>query len=160
MAKEKVPSTPAIRLLKERGVEFIPHFYTYEDRGGTKVASRELAIEEHQAVKTIVMENEKKEPLVVLMHGDREVSTKNLARITGSKTIQPCDPKIAQRHTGYMVGGTSPFGTRKGMTIYMEESILESERIFINGGRRGLLIEMKPAELVKILNPVMVRVGY
>ncbi len=160
MAKEKVPSTPAIRLLKERGVEFIPHFYAYEDRGGTKVASRELAIEEHQTVKTIVMENETKEPFIILMHGDREVSTRNLARETGAKTIRPCDPKVAQRHTGYMVGGTSPFGTRKRMMIYMEESILESERIFINGGRRGLLIEMRPSELVKILNPVMVRVGY
>jgi len=160
VAKEKVPSTPAIRLLKEREVAFTPHFYTYEDRGGTKVASRELTIEEHQAVKTIVMENERKEPFIVLMHGDREISTRNLARKTGAKTIRPCDPNVAQKHTGYMVGGTSPFGTRKRMTVYMEESILENERIFINGGRRGLLIEMKPSELVKILNPVMVSVGY
>ncbi len=157
--KEKTPSTPAIRLLKERGVSFIPRPYKYEERGGTKTASRELGIDEHFTVKTLVMEDEGKRPLIILMHGDREVSTKALARELGVKTVTPCDPKIAQKHTGYMVGGTSPFATRERLPVYMEESIKDLRYLLINGGRRGFLIEMSPSDLVDILNPRSVSVG-
>lgn len=123
------------------------------------MSARELNVDEHAVVKTLVMENEDKRPLIVLMHGDREVSTKELARIAGVKRITPCTPETAQKHTGYMVGGTSPFGTRKTMPVYMEETILELPRIFINGGRRGYLVGIDPGELVRILKPVIVKVG-
>ncbi|MBN2284365.1 MAG: aminoacyl-tRNA deacylase [Deltaproteobacteria bacterium] len=159
-AKEKVTGTPAIRMLKKEKVDFVPHFYRYEDRGGTKVASRELNIGEHLAVKTIVMEDENGDPFIVLMNGDKEVSAKTMARLRGAKTVRPCTPEEVQRHTGYQVGGTSPFGTRKPLPLYMERSILELERIYINGGRRGLLVEMPPAEVVRILDPVIVEAGY
>ena len=159
MAKEKLPSTPAIRTLIENGVTFTLRPYKYEERGGTEVAARELGCDEHQTVKTLVMEDEHRKPLIILMHGDREVSTKNLARAIGTKTVAPCDPSTAQRHTGYMVGGTSPFGTRKAMPIYVEESILDLPQIFINAGHRGLLAEMDPAEVTLILDPKPVRVG-
>jgi Cys-tRNA(Pro) deacylase len=158
--KENLPSTAAIRSLKAKGINFVPRPYHYEERGGTKVASRELDILEHEAVKTIVMEDDRKNPLIVLMHGDREISTKKLARLLGAKTITPCDPKVAMRHTGYMVGGTSPFGTRKTLPVYIEESILDLEKIFINAGRRGLLVEMSVQDLVEILKPRTVNVGY
>jgi Cys-tRNA(Pro) deacylase len=158
--KEKIPSTSAIRSLKANGINFTPRPYNYEERGGTRVASRELGIEKHEAVKTIVMEDDRKNPLIVLMHGDREISTKKLARLLGVKTITPCDPKVAMRHTGYMVGGTSPFGTRKTLPVYIEESILALEKIFINAGRRGLLVEMSVQDLVKILEPRAINVGY
>jgi len=158
--KEKIPSTAAIRSLRAAGIEFTPRPYTYEDRGGTKVASRELDIGEHEAVKTIVLEDDRKNPLIVLMHGDREISTKKLARHLGVKTVTPCDPKIAMKHTGYMVGGTSPFGTRKTLPVYIEETILDLEKIFINAGRLGLLVEMSVQDLVKILEPHTVNVGY
>jgi Cys-tRNA(Pro) deacylase len=160
MTKEKIPSTAAIRILKEKGVAFIPRAYKYQDRGGTKVASRSLSIEEHTAVKTIVMEDEDKNPFIVLMHGDKEISTKKLARLIGSKSVIPCDPKVANRHTGYMVGGTSPFGTKKKLPVYMEESILNLEKIFINAGRKGLLVEISVQDLVRILEPRIVNVGY
>jgi len=158
--KEKIPSTAAIRLLKAQGVSFIPRPYHYEERGGTRVASKELEIVEHEAIKTIVLEDDRRNPLIVLMHGDREISTKKLARHLGVKTITPCDPKVAQRHTGYMVGGTSPFGTKKGLPIYIEETILDLGKIFINAGRRGLLVEMSVQDLVGILGPHTVNVGY
>ncbi len=158
--KEKVPSTAAVRSLKAEGIDFTPCFYNYEERGGTRVAARELEIGEHEAVKTIVMEDDRKNPLIVLMHGDREISTKKLARFLGVKTITPCEPKVAMRHTGYMVGGTSPFGTKKTLPIYIEESILDLEKIFINAGRRGLLVEISVRDLVRILEPRTVNVGY
>lgn len=160
MVKEKIPATPAIRTLKQYGINFTPRPYKYEDKGGTNVASRELGIDEHAAIKTLVMEDEHKNPFIILMHGDKQVSTKTMARIIGSKTVTPCDPKIAQKHTGYMVGGTSPFGTRKIMPVYLEKSILELPKIFINAGRKGLLVEMTPTELIKILRPEVVSVGY
>ncbi|MDD5724388.1 MAG: aminoacyl-tRNA deacylase [Syntrophales bacterium] len=159
MAKENIPSTPAIRTLRENGVTFTLRPYNYEERGGTKVAARELKCDEHQTVKTLVMEDEHKKPLIILMHGDREVSTKNLARAIGAKFVTPCDPAVAKRHTGYMVGGTSPFGIRKDMPVYVEESILDLPRILINAGHRGLLAEMDPVEMVRILNPKPVQVG-
>lgn len=158
--KEKIPSTAAIRLLKAQGINFIPRPYHYEERGGTKVASRELGIGEHEAVKTIVLEDDRGTPLIVLMHGDREISTKKLARHLGVKTVTPCDPRVAQRHTGYMVGGTSPFGTKKNLPVFIEETILDLEKIFINAGRRGLLVEMSVQDLLEILEPQTVNVGY
>lgn len=159
MSKEKIPSTPAIRVLRENDVDFTPRPYRYEDRGGTKVAARELNCGEQQMVKTLVMEDECKNPFIILMHGDMHASTKELARSIGVKSVTPCDPRTAQKHTGYMVGGTSPFGIKRDMPVYMEESISDLANIFINAGRRGLLVEMKPAELVRILCPVPVRVG-
>jgi len=159
MAKDKIPSTPAIRFLRQNDVTFTLRPYKYEDRGGTEVAARELGCDEHQTVKTLVMEDERKKPLIILMHGGREVSTKNLARSIGTKSVTPCDPTTAQRHTGYMVGGTSPFGIRKAMPIYVEESILDLPRIFINAGHRGLLAEMDPVEMARVLDLKPVRVG-
>lgn len=158
--KEKISSTAAIRSLRAAGIDFTPRPYTYEDRGGARVAARELEIEEHEAIKTIVMEDDRGNPLIVLMHGDKEISTKKLARLIGSKSVTPCDPHVANRHTGYMVGGTSPFGTKKKLPVYMEESILNLEKIFINAGRRGLLVEMSVQDLVRILEPRIVNVGY
>lgn len=146
----------AIPVLRENGVAFTEHTYRYEERGGTAVSSRELGVDEHIVIKTLVMEDEKKQPLIVLMHGDREVSTKNLARQIGCKQVTPCAPEVAQRHTGYLVGGTSPFGTRKAMPIYMQQSIASLDRIYINGGRRGFLVSMAPAELIRVLRPTMV----
>lgn len=160
MAKDKIPTTPAIRMLKEYGVDFRPCPYKYEERGGTKVASRELGIDEHAAIKTIVMEDDRETPFIILMHGDKEISTKNMARILGSKTVIPCNPKTAQKHTGYLVGGTSPFGTKKKLPVYAEESILSLPKIYINAGKKGVLAEMSPEDLVKILNPTLVSVGY
>jgi len=155
----KVPSTPATRLLRERSVEYTEHIYRYEERGGTRVSARELGVDEHAVVKTLVMEDEQKAPLLVLMHGDREVSVKALARLLGKKTIQPCRPEVADRHTGYHVGGTSPFGTRRRMPVYLERSILDLPRIFVNGGSRGFLIGIAPADLVRVLEPTPVEVA-
>jgi Cys-tRNA(Pro) deacylase len=159
MSKDQIPATPAIRVLKDNKVDFIPKPYKYEERGGTEVAARELGVDEHLTVKTLVMEDEKKAPFIVLMHGDREVSTKELARILGVKAVQPCDPATATRHTGYMVGGTSPFGTKKVLPVYAEETILSLPVIYINAGKKGLLVEMKPAELVRILSTTPVKVA-
>lgn len=158
MAKSKFPVTPAIRVLREANAEYQNHLYNYEEKGGTAVSSRELGVDEHYMIKTIVMEDENKEPLICLMHGDAEISTKQLARTIGAKTISPCTPEIAQKHTGYLVGGTSPFGTRKKIPIYMEDTIRELPIIYINGGKRGYLVSMNPAEAVRILKPIMVRV--
>lgn len=159
MSKDHIPATPAVRVLRENRVDFVPRPYKYEERGGTEVAARELGVDEHLTVKTLVMEDDGKSPFIVLMHGDREVSTKDLARILGVKTVQPCDPPSANRHTGYLVGGTSPFGTRKSLPVYVEETILSLPVIYINAGRKGLLVEMKPADLAKVLKLTPVKVA-
>jgi len=159
MSKDHIPATPAVRVLRENRVDFVPRPYKYEERGGTEVAARELGVDEHLTVKTLVMEDDGKSPFIVLMHGDREVSTKDLARILGVKTVQPCDPSSANRHTGYLVGGTSPFGTRKSLPVYVEETILSLPVIYINAGRKGLLVEMKPADLAKVLKLTPVSVA-
>jgi Cys-tRNA(Pro) deacylase len=150
MAKH-ISETPATALLRKHKVTFSEHPYAYEEHGGTAVSSRELGVDEHQVVKTLVMQDEAAKPLIVLMHGDRKVSTKNLARNIGCKSVEPCKPEVAQRHSGYMVGGTSPFGTRKAMPVYVEESILGLETIYINGGRRGFLVGIKPSVLSEVL---------
>lgn len=159
MAKEKTPVTPAVRELRAAGVNFSEHLYQYEEKGGTAVSARELGVDEHTVVKTLVMEDEGKNPLVVLMHGDCQVSTKELARIIGVKVISPCSPDVANRHSGYLVGGTSPFGMKKRLPVYLEESILELPKIYLNGGKRGFLVGMSPADLVRLLQPVLVRAG-
>ena len=148
MAKSAhVSETPATQWLRKQGVVFGEHVYEYVEHGGTAVSAQSLGVDEHQVVKTLVMEDETGKPLVVLMHGDRKVSTKNLARQTGRKKIEPCAPEVAQRHTGYQVGGTSPFGTRRGMPVFVERSVLALPRIYINGGRRGYLVSIDPAVL-------------
>ena len=159
MAKEKFPVTPAIRLLREKKAAFTEHLYAYEDKGGTAVSSRELGVDEHAVIKTLVMEDEAARPLIVLMHGDRQVSTKELARQIGCKTVSPCAPAVADKHSGYQVGGTSPFATRKAMPVYLEETIAELPRIYINGGKRGFLIGLDPQELIRVLQPRLVKVG-
>jgi Cys-tRNA(Pro) deacylase len=159
MAKVKSPVTAAIRVLRGAGVAFGEHPYGYEDKGGTAVSARELGVEEESVIKTLIMEDERKAPLVVLMHGNLQVSTKELARAIGVKTVTPCTPDTAQRHSGYLVGGTSPFGTKKEMPVYLEESILSLPLIYINGGSRGFLVSMEPSELVRVLKPVLVNVG-
>jgi Cys-tRNA(Pro) deacylase len=151
--------TPAIRMLRQHAVAFTEHAYRYETRGGTRVSSRELGVDEHAIIKTLVMQDERHQPLIVLMHGDREVSTKNLARQIGVKMVEPCDPVVAERHTGYQVGGTSPFGTRKVLKVYLERTILELPRLYINGGRRGFLVALTPADLVRVLSPAPVDVA-
>jgi Cys-tRNA(Pro) deacylase len=159
MSRDKGPATTAIRDLRAHKVEFTDHFYEYEEKGGTAVSARELGVPEHAVVKTLVMEDDARSPLIVLMHGDLKVSTKELARIIGVKTVAPCNPETANRHSGYMVGGTSPFGTRKKMPVYMEETILELPTIYINGGRRGYLVGIAPKEVVRVLAPKLVKVG-
>jgi Cys-tRNA(Pro) deacylase len=146
----------AVPVLKKHQVAFTEHEYRYEERGGTAVSSRELGVDEHAVIKTLVMQDENKRPLIVLMHGDREVSTKNLARQIGAKAVTPCAPEDAQRHTGYMVGGTSPFGTRKPLPVYMERSIADLDRLYINGGRRGFLVSLAAADLIRVLSPTLV----
>lgn len=158
MAKVKAPVTAAVRVLRQSGVAYEEHHYTYEERGGTAVSSRELGVPEHSVIKTLIMEDERRNPLVILMHGDEQVSTKELARSIGAKTVTPCAPDVANKHSGYLVGGTSPFGTRKQMPVYLEKSILDLPRIYINGGHRGFLVSMDPAELVRVLKPVVVTV--
>ena len=144
-------ATPAVHFLRRNGVAFAEHPYRYEDRGGTRVSARELGVDEHVVVKTLVMQDEDQEPLIVLMHGDREVSTKQLARQIGKRFVEPCAPALAERHTGYMVGGTSPFGTRKHLPVFIERTILALERVYINGGRRGFLVSLAPTEIVRVL---------
>ena len=157
MAKHSV--TPATAFLAEHGVAFTEHIYDYVEHGGTAVSSSSLGVPEHQVVKTLVMQTDAGDPLIVLMHGDRKVSTKELARAAGAKRIFPCKPEDAHRHSGYQVGGVSPFGTRKRMPVYLERSILEVPRIYINGGRRGYLVGMASSELQRVLAPVLVDVG-
>jgi Cys-tRNA(Pro) deacylase len=152
-------ATPAIHFLRKHNVAFTEHEYRYEEHGGTRVSARELGVDEHSVIKTLVMEDEHRAPLVVLMHGDRDVSTKHLARQAGRKTVTPCDPAVAQRHTGYMVGGTSPFGTRKPLPVFMQRTISDLERVYINGGRRGFLVAVTPADIVRVLAAELVDVA-
>jgi Cys-tRNA(Pro) deacylase len=149
MAKKDkhVSETPATQWLRAQGVVFTEHPYDYVDRGGTAESARQLGVDEHAVVKTLVMQDDKAQPLVVLMHGDRQVSTKNLARAIGVKSVEPCKPEVAQRHSGYLVGGTSPFGLRKAMPVFVEQSVLELPKIHINGGRRGFLVGIEPSVL-------------
>ena len=157
MSKAKhVSETPATQFLRQHGVDFTEHAYDYVDHGGTAESSRRLGVDEHQVVKTLIMEDEAAKPLVILMHGDREVSTKNLARQIGVKKVAPCKPDVAQRHSGYMVGGTSPFAARKALPVYVEASVLALPRIYINGGRRGYLVGIDPQVLVTLLKAVPV----
>ncbi|MGE5582908.1 MAG: aminoacyl-tRNA deacylase [Bacillota bacterium] len=159
MTKEKTPVTPAIRVLRLEKAVFTDHLYEYEEHGGTAVPARELGVDEHAVIKTLIMEDERKNPLIILMHGDLEVSTKELARILKVKTITPCTADTATKHTGYLFGGTSPFGTRKALPVYIEATILDLPVIYINGGKRGYLVEISPTELVRILRPTPVNVG-
>ena len=152
-------NTPATQFLTKHGVTYTVHEYEYVEHGGTAVSSESLGVPEHEVVKTLVMEDEEKKPLIVLMHGDRTVSTKDLARQSGRKRIETCKPDVAQRHTGYQVGGTSPFGTRKSLPVFVERSILELPAIYINGGRRGFLVRIAPADLARLLNPTPVDVA-
>lgn len=152
-------ATPAIHFLRKHHVSFTEHEYRYEEHGGTRVSARELGVDEHAVIKTLVMEDQQREPLLILMHGDCEVSTRQLARQAGRKTVTPCDPAVAQKHTGYMVGGTSPFGTRKQLPVYVERSIVDLDRVFINGGRRGFLVSLAPTEIVRVLHAVLVDVA-
>src|SRR5512147_240258 len=152
MGKAKhVSETPATQYLRQHGIAYTEHVYEYEEHGGTAVSARELGVDEHAVVKTLVMQDEEGEPLIVLMHGDCMVSTKNLARQIDRKRIEPCRPEVAQRHSGYLVGGTSPFGTRKAMPVFVERSVLDLQRIFINGGRRGYLVGLDPRVLTERL---------
>ena len=154
MAKA-LPVTNAMRVLREHGVTWTDHPYAYEERGGTAVSARELGVAEHACIKTLIMEDDAKRPMIVLMHGDREVSTKNLARAIGAKSVQPCAPAVADRHSGYQVGGTSPFGTRRTMPVYMQRTIAELAYLYVNGGRRGYLVGMTPSELIRVLQPTL-----
>ena len=149
--KEHISETQATQLLRKHHVAFDEHPYPYEEHGGTSVSARELGVPEHAVIKTLVMQDEAAKPLIVLMHGDCKVSTKNLARGIGCKSVEPCKPEVAQRHSGYMIGGTSPFGTKKAMPVYVEQSILALERIYINGGRRGFLVSLAPQVLLDLL---------
>jgi Cys-tRNA(Pro) deacylase len=159
MSKDKTPVSPAIRQLRAAGIQFTDHLYEYEEKGGTAVSARELGVDEHSVIKTLVMEDEHKNPLIVLMHGDRQVSAKELARTLGVKSISPCNPETATRHTGYMVGGTSPFGTRKSIPVHVERTILDLPRIYINGGKRGYLVGMNSADIAKVLETTLVNVA-
>ena len=156
---QKPPVTQAIRMLRAHHVAWTDHLYAYEEKGGTRVSARELGVDEHAVIKTLIMHDEQKRPLVVLMHGDCEVSTKNLARQLAVKSIEPCPPAIADKHSGYQVGGTSPFGTRQAIPVYMEASIAELPRIYLNGGKRGYLIGVDPADVVRVLQPTLVNVA-
>ncbi len=154
--KEHISETQATQLLRKQKIAFTEHPYPYEEHGGTAVSARELGVPEHNVVKTLVMQDESAKPLIVLMHGDRKVSTKNLARAIGCKSVEPCKPEVAQRHSGYQVGGTSPFGTKKAMPVYVEQSILALDRIYINGGRRGYLVGIAPQVVVDVLGAATV----
>ncbi|NIF92250.1 Cys-tRNA(Pro) deacylase [Burkholderia sp. Cy-637] len=152
MSKSRhVSETPATQWLRRQGVAFGEHTYDYVEHGGTGESARQLGVDEHAVVKTLVMEDEQARPLVILMHGDRTVSTKNLARQIGAKRVEPCKPEVANRHSGYLVGGTSPFGTRKAMPVYVESSVLALPSILINGGKRGYLLSLAPAVLTNVL---------
>lgn len=156
---DKYPVTQAVRELKKAGIAFTPHLYEYQEKGGTAVSSAALNVDEHRVIKTLVMENDARAPLIVLMHGDCQVSTKQLARVLSVKTISPCAPDVAEKHTGYQVGGTSPFGTKKKMPVYVEKSIFELDKILINGGKRGFLVAIDPAALRRLLPVTEVEVA-
>jgi Cys-tRNA(Pro) deacylase len=149
----------AIRVLRSAGASFVPHVYTWQPHGGTRASSEALGVDEHAVIKTLIFEDDAKKPLCILMHGDREVSTKQLARAIGVKSVAPCTPEVADRHSGYQVGGTSPFGLRRAMSIYMERTIAELSKIYVNGGARGFLVEISPSDLLQILNPILVDVA-
>ena len=151
MDKASYPVTPVVRLLREKNIVFKPQLYRYEERGGTSRSAAELGVDEHAVIKTLVMETDAGKPLIVLMHGDREVSTRELARSLGVKSVSPCDPSAAQKHTGYQVGGTSPFGTRKPLAVYAEKTIFDLPMIYINGGKRGFLVSISPSDLRRAL---------
>jgi len=154
--KEHVSETPATQLLRKNKVEFSEHPYAYEEHGGTAVSARELGVLEHAVIKTLIMQDEAAKPLIVLMHSDRKVSTKNLARQIPCKSVEPCKPEVAQKHSGYMVGGTSPFATKKVMPVYVEQGVLALPKIYINGGRRGYLVGIAPAVLLALLQAITV----
>jgi len=153
------PITPAIRFLRDKKIDFVPRLYDYVEKGGARESARQLGVDEHAVVKTLVFETNEKRPLIVLMHGDREVSAKGLARLIGVKSVEPATPQMASKLTGYLVGGTSPFGTRTAMPVYVEESILSLIKIYINGGKRGFLIEIDPSVLIDVLEGETVTVG-
>lgn len=153
------PETPATKFLRQHNAVYSSHLYAYEEHGGTKVCSRELGVDEHSVVKTLIMEDESGKPIIVLMHGDCQVSTKELARQVGCKKIEPCKPEAANRHTGFLIGGTSPFGTKKKMPVYIEKTILDLAQTYINGGRRGYLVGIEPRELMRLLDPRIVEVA-
>ena len=155
----KAPSTAAVRLLREQGVAFSEHLFRYQEHGGTGLSSQALGVPEHDVVKTLVLEDEAGQPLLVLMHGDREVSLKALARQLGRRSVGLCHPEAATRHTGYLVGGTSPFGTRKTLPVFVEKTVLELPRLYVNGGSRGFLVGITPADLVRVLKPTAVEVA-
>jgi Cys-tRNA(Pro) deacylase len=159
VSKENLPSTPALLALRAANVAFEPHRYKYVEKGGTRASAEALGVDEHAVIKTIVLETGDKTPLICLMHGDRQISTKQLARVLGEKTVAPCDPAVAHRHTGYLVGGTSPFGTRKRLPVHVERSILDLPLIYINGGARGLLVSVAPRVLTDLLGAVPVDVA-
>ena len=159
MAVPKYPVTLAIRALRAAGVSFEPHLYAWEAHGGTAASAAALGVDEHQVIKTLIFEDEQKEPLCVLMHGDREVSGKQLARLIGKKTTAPCRPEVADRHSGYQVGGTSPFGLRRKMPVYMQQTILALPKIYINGGARGFLVALDPRDAQRVLSPTLVDVA-
>lgn len=159
MKTGNAPETPATRFLRQQRIAHSAHFYDYEAHGGTSVSARELNVDEHAVVKTLIMEDESAKPLIILMHGDCKVSTKELARQIGCKKVEPCQPEVANRHSGYLVGGTSPFGTKKKMPIYIEKSILDLSLIYINGGRRGFLVGVHPHDLMQALAPKVVEVA-
>lgn len=152
----KHPVTLAVRALRAANVAFAPHLYAWVARGGTRASAEALGVAEHAVVKTLIFEDEAKQPLCVLMHGDREVSAKNLARAIGCKAVAPCAPDVADRHSGYQVGGTSPFGLRRAMPIYMQRTILELPLVYINGGARGFLVALDPREVQRVLSPALV----
>lgn len=156
MSKERFPTTNAVRVLRDHNVAFTHHPYDYEERGGTAASARALGVDEHAVIKTLVLEDDAKRPFVMLMHGDREVSMKTLARLLGVKTVAPCVPVVADRHSGYQVGGTSPFGTRRVMPVYLQATIADLPLLYINGGRRGYLVGMAPADLERVLKPIRV----
>lgn len=154
----KIPTTQAVRMLRDHHVEFVPHLYNYVEKGGTTASSEALGVSEHLVIKTLIMEKDDKTPIVVLMHGDSEVSTKNLARHIGAKSVSPCKPEVANKHSGYLVGGTSPFGTKKEMPIYIQETILKLPLIYINGGARGFLVSLPVTELIRVLRPIALEI--
>ncbi len=159
MSKEKFPVTQAIRVLRDNKAEFEPHLYDYVEKGGTKHSSEALGADIHTVIKTIILEDETRTPIVVLMHGDKDISLKKLARDINAKTLKPCEPDTANKHTGYLVGGTSPFGTKRVMKVYMEKTIADLPRIYINGGKRGFLVNIATADMVRILKPFEVEVA-
>ncbi|HEX6638828.1 MAG TPA: Cys-tRNA(Pro) deacylase [Steroidobacteraceae bacterium] len=153
------PVTMAVRVLRRHEVEFTPHLYTWEPRGGTRASAEHLGVDEHAVIKTLIFEDDARKPLCILMHGDREVSAKNLARQIGHRSVSPCAPEVADRHSGYQVGGTSPFGLKRAMPVYLEKTIAALPHIYINGGARGFLVGIAPADLVRVLKPVLVDVA-